>query len=185
MSEGVDIDLRKEFDYMNRHFGMPLLYIRKNTYIKCKCYNELHKCGDPKCKQCLGTGYMNILEPKRGIKGPLSFSQKGFEISSLGKVDTDDVNFYLDFTQQPKKEDLIIQPLVNKKGIIMDLKSVYTIDNIEPVNCDNGRTELYDIVCKIRSDKFVQIRRIISGLTINDRVKLLNGKRVKCLVGDK
>lgn len=180
----VDINLRNEFKEMVADYGMNILYIRKNTYIKCKCYNELHKCGDSNCKICFGTGYLNILEPKIGIKGPLNYGQIGISNDSIGKIDVSDNNFYIDFKQNPNKGDLILLPLIDRNGIIRDISDVYQINNVTPVNCDFGRTELFDLMCKVRSDKVVMFRNIIKNLPLTDKKKLKNRYKVKCRVGD-
>ena len=184
MAKGVNIDLRKEFDYMINNFGIPVLYVRRNKFVRCSCYNELHKCGDPNCKACLGSGFLNILEPKDTLKSYSRYNLNCMEQSPIGSIDTEDVVFNINFKQQPNKKDLIIQPLYDSNGLITGVDSVYEIYTKLNINGDSGRTELYTIGCKTRNDRMIQIKKVINSLSKNDKIALKMKKPVRCKVGD-
>lgn len=137
-----DIDLRKELDYLIENYGVNVLYIRSSKYIKCKCYDELYKAGNSRCKLCLGTGKLTSIEPTK-----IFFNNEKYYsyLSHGGKYNTIVGEFILKYNIAPKFNDRILIVGSNKYNLVTDVKKVYLISNVNEVRCDNGRVEFYEV----------------------------------------
>ena len=76
----VDIDLRKEAEGLIKEFSISILYIRNCKFVKCKCFDDINKCGDPNCKLCFGSGYFASMEKIPAIES----SSRNTNASSSG-----------------------------------------------------------------------------------------------------
>ena len=58
----MNIDLRKEFNKFIEENGHYVLLQRTSRQIRCRCFDEIRKEGDAKCKLCLGKGWLSKIE---------------------------------------------------------------------------------------------------------------------------
>lgn len=176
------IDLRKEFSLLQKDYGLNILYIRTNKFIRCSCYDNLSRVGDPSCKKCFGKGYLYCIEPIKAIKSSADYGQDGLLGTTFGLIPTDSSIFCMDYTVQPKRNDIILICKYNEQNIPVEVSEVYQIQNPAPTNGDNGRIEFYYSMCKLRQDKFQQMNKMIKTLDRKAKIYLSKGKRYVCQI---
>ena len=185
VSKSANIDLRKEFDVLQNSFSIDILYIRTSKYIKCNCYNPLHKVGDPTCKKCLGRGYMNTIEKVKPISTSVNYMQDMMLNTGLGVISTSDEIYYFSHKVMPKKGDLILVTKFNSKKEPVEAVSVYELHSANPVRGDHGRVEIYTCLCKLREDKLNDVNIILKSLDKIAKIYISKGKRYPCLIKQK
>lgn len=181
----TNLDLRKEFCELQNKFSFNILYIRASKFIKCVCYDDLYKTGDPDCPFCFGRGKLNLVQKIKAIKGATSYEQLGNTPTQIGIVSKDNEIFYLDNKVVPNANDFIIVTKYNSLGEPVEAKSVFEIQTSIPVNGDHGRVELYCAVCKLRNDKLKSINKTINYWTKKQKTYLAKGMRIKCYLEKK
>ena len=177
VSKSANIDLRKKFDVLQNSFSIDILYIRTSKYIKCECYNPLHKVGIPTCKKCLGRGYLNTIEKVSAITHSMNYVQDGISISPIGNLTASDESFYFSHKVMPRVGDLVVVTLYNSRKEPVDISAVYEIHSATPVRGDSGRVEIFASLCKLRADKLEQIGSLVRGLSKTAKIYLSKGKR--------
>ena len=140
----VPIDMRYEMDMLTEEFGYDMLYVRNCKFVKCKCFNDLHKSGDASCPICHGFGYLNSIELIKAFESSTkpymwdNFLNK----SQVGVTNQKNEVIYVRQFYNPKERDFILKVTWND-GMPADILRVYEIVGIYEMRGDNGRVELY------------------------------------------
>lgn len=139
-----DIDLRRELGLLDEAFSIEILYIRNNKFVRCNCFNDLEKTGNPECQKCFGSGYFASIQKFKAIESSVSAYSSSNETKpqSIGAVDYKEEVYYLDYKIAPKQRDYILK-VTWKDGYPIDVVQVLEIANIYEMRGDNGRMEVY------------------------------------------
>lgn len=180
--ENRNINLRKEFEMLQNDYSLTILYIRASKYVRCSCYNPLHKVGDSECLCCLGSGFVNAIEKRKVIYSQFRFNNEGYEHSSLGDIKTDNIIINFDYKAVPKTGDLLFITNYSKNNLPISVDSVYEIQNPSPIRGDNGRIELYNTSCKLREDRLMIANKLIASLDLKAKKSIMKGKRYICSI---
>lgn len=152
----VPIDMRYESNGLINEFGVEMLYIRNCKYVKCKCYNDLHKAGDSKCPYCHGSGYMASIEKVKLIEssnGKPYMWNNFLKRLNIGSIDQKADVLYIQQFFNPKERDFVLKVTWDQKlNIPIDIIKVFNLIDIYEMRGDNGRTELYGCLTENRPD---------------------------------
>lgn len=161
----VPIDIRHEAKYLTKEFGFNVIYVRNNKYVKCTCFDDLHKCGDPKCRKCFGSGFFSSMqkipvlvagnspysEPNRLNKQPIGVTTQKNEI------------VYIQQEYNPQERDVILKVTWDKYGYPVDIKNVYEIASVREMRGDDGRNELNGCTVNNRTDMVAEYNRMLKA----------------------
>lgn len=136
-----NINLRKEVDYILNNFGIKVLYVRNSKYARCSCYDELYKSGNIKCKKCLGSGKLTTLEVMTMFISDDKYYSK---LSAAGKYNASIGKAITRHNKDIAFNDFILI-VGSANNIVTDVKTVYRINNVNNVRCDNGRIEYNEL----------------------------------------
>lgn len=176
-----DIDIRKEFSVLQEDYGLDILYIRASRYIRCKCYDPLHKEGDPNCSICMGSGRATAVEQRNAVAIiPERLYNNAFVSTDLGLLEIKEMIYALPFDSDPSTADIIVKPYFNKNGVVTGIYEAYLITGVTPVTGDNGRIELYNVKCKEDFASTTTIKRVLNEMTYKDRLNLKRGRKYIC-----
>ena len=173
----VNIDLRHEFDSLNKEFGINVLYVRNCNFVRCTCFDDLNKTGNPKCPLCMGSGYFSSIQKVKAVKSSNSAysSDNSITKTSIGAINQTNEIYYFRYDHAPKERDYILKVTWNKHGIPVDIVKVLEIINMHDVRVDNGRAELYGCVVNERPDMVTVFKKILSKLPKKALMLLSNG----------
>lgn len=173
-----NIDFREELKVMEKEFSIKVLYLNSNKYIKCKCFNDLYKSGNPKCNLCCGSGRLTTLQ----LVNTIMYNSTGTSIASeLGNMVKDNNVFIFNHKIQLKEKDIVLV-VGFKNGFISDLKEMYEVDYVDIVRGDRGRVE-YQVCYTNSANRLIKgYANAISQISINNSKKLLQGNKI--LFGD-
>lgn len=159
----VPIDIRYEAEHLTEEFGFDVLYVRNTKYVKCTCFDDLNKCGDPKCKKCFGSGFFSSLqkikvlvagnspyaEPNRLNKQPIGVTAQKNEI------------VYIQQQFNPHERDVILKVTWDKQGFPVDIQNVYEIVSVRDMRGDSGRNELNGCTINNRTDMVTEYQAML------------------------
>lgn len=151
------INLRHEVKYLTKEFGYNVLYVRNNKFVKCTCFDDLNKCGDPSCKKCFGSGFFSSLQKIKVLEAA-NFqyqSENRMRGTSIGATEQKNSIFYIEQQYNPHERDTILKVTWDKNGIPIDIVKVLEIVSVRDMRGDDGRNEF-------------------NGCTINDRTDMVN-----------
>mgnify|MGYP006990301722 CR=1 FL=1 len=123
----VEIDLRYEADGLISEFGIDALYVRNCKFVRCKCFNDLNKTGDPKCPLCFGTGHFASIEKIQTIESSNSAysGENSLKQTPIGLNDQKNEIYYirhnksvLSSTRHPSNSTRPLSPLILKIFVI-------------------------------------------------------------------
>ena len=139
----VEIDLRHESELLTNEFGIDVLYIRNCKFVRCRCFNDLNKTGDPNCKLCFGTGHFASIEKIKAIESANSAYSSDSSITQLpiGVTDQKSEVYYIRHPFVPKERDIILKVTWDKQGYPVDIIKVLEIINVYEMRGDKGRVE--------------------------------------------
>ena len=166
----VDIDLRKETESLTNEFGISILYIRNCKFVRCKCFDDTHKCGDPDCKLCYGTGYFASMEKIPAIEssnGNTNASTRGYgglNQMNIGVTEQKVEMYYIQQQYNPKGRDIILKVTWDKKGNPVDIVRVLEITDVYEMRGDKGRVELNGCSINDRTDLVRSFNSILKAL---------------------
>ena len=170
------IDLRKEILTLLKDFGLNALYVRENKYVRCVCYNPLHRSGESSCKVCGGFGHLTAIESVRLIYDNDYYRNTEATNQGLGIVNEDKVTFYMDHKMQPKVKDRVyITSWLNK--IPEEILRVYIITSVDEMRMDDGRIEGYTVVAKLRPDLVQNANSSLMALDYPAKIEIGKGGR--------
>lgn len=173
----VEINLRHESEVLTGEFGINVLYIRNCKFVRCKCFNDLNKTGDPDCKLCMGTGHFASIEKIKAIESSNSAYSSESSITQLPIGVTDQKNevYYIQYPFVPKERDMILKVTWDKQGYPVDIVKVLEIVNIYEMRGDNGRVELNGCLVNDRTDLVKPFSKVLSSLPKKAVAPLLKG----------
>lgn len=176
-THNVEINLRHESELLTNEFGIDVLYIRNCKFVRCKCFNDLNKTGDPNCKLCFGTGHFASIEKVKAIESSNSAYSSDSSIAQLPIGVTDQKNevYYIRHPFVPKERDVILKVTWDKQGYPIDVVKVLEITNVYEMRGDKGRVELNGCLVNNRTDLVKSYTKILSSLPRKIVSPLLKG----------
>lgn len=173
----VDIDLRYQINGLTDEFGINILYVRQNKFVKCKCFNDLNKTGDAKCPYCNGSGYFNSIQMIPAIESsnsPYSSTNSILKLN-IGVTDQKNEIYYIKQQYTPKERDFILKVTWDKNKNPVDIVKVLEIINIWDTRGDNGRSEFFACLTNDRTDMVTPFTRTLRSLPSKGINTLLQG----------
>ena len=173
----VEINLRHESKTLTDEFGIDVLYIRNCKFVRCKCFDDLNKTGDPNCKLCFGTGHFASIEKIQAIESSNSAYSSNSSITQLPIGVTDQKNeiYYIRHPFVPKERDMILKVTWDKQGYPIDIVKALEIINVYEMRGDKGRVELNGCLVNNRTDLVIPFTKILSSLPRKVVSPLLKG----------
>ena len=173
----VEINLRHEAETLTNEFGIDVLYIRNCKFVRCKCFDDLNKTGDPDCKLCFGTGHFASIEKIQTIESSNSAYSSNSSITQLPIGVTDQKNevYYIRHPFVPKERDIILKVAWDRQGYPIDIIKVLEIINVYEMRGDKGRVELNGCLVNNRTDLVRPFTKILSSLPRKAVSPLLKG----------
>lgn len=173
----VDIDIRHETELLTGEFGINVLYVRNNKFVRCKCFDDLNKTGDPNCKLCMGTGYFSSIEKVKAIESSNSAYSSNNSVlqTNVGATDQKNEVYYIRHQFNPKERDVILKVTWDKQGNPVDIVKVLEIVNVYDMRGDKGRSELTGCVINDRTDRVKQYSDLLHKLPKKAVHELLKG----------
>ena len=172
----VSIDIRHEAQILTEEFGIDVLYVRNNKFVKCKCFDDLNKTGKSNCPICHGSGYFNSIQMIPAIESSNSPYSSNNNIAKLQIGATDQKNevYYIQQQYTPKERDYIIKVTWDKYKNPVDVVKVLELINIWDTRGDNGRTEFFACLTNNRTDLvdlFSKTIKMLPQKAINELLK--------------
>ena len=173
--KNVEINLRHELNLLNGEFSIDILYIRNIKFVRCDCFNDLEKAGDPKCPKCFGSGYFASVQKFKTIESSVSAysSNNKLQLQPIGLIDKKDEVYYFEHNVIPKERDFILK-VSWKDGIPIDVIKVLEITNVYEMRGDNGRVEVYGAQINNRPDEVIKFNNMLKKLPL--KAKKILGK---------
>lgn len=173
----VEIDLRYEADGLINEFGIDALYVRNCKFVRCRCFNDLNKTGDPKCPLCFGTGHFVSIEKIQTIESSNSaYSGENSLIQTpVGINDQKNEIYYIRHDKTAKIRDMIIKVTWDKNKNPVDIVQVLEITNIFRMRGNEGRVELDGCLVDDRTDLVKPYSDILKKLSKKGLNELLKG----------
>lgn len=175
--KNVDIDLKHEIKLLTGEFGIDILYVRNNKFVKCRCFDDLNKTGDAECKLCHGTGYFESIQMIPAIESsnkPYSDFNDLFK-NKIGVTDQKNEVYYIQQQYNPKQRDYILKVTYDKYKNPVDVLKVLEIINVWDTRGDNGRTEFFACTTNDRTDLVSQYNDTVKSLPQKAINELLKG----------
>lgn len=162
----VEIDMRRNADSLIKEFGIDVLYVRNCKFVKCRCFNDLDKTGNPDCPYCMGSGFFSSIEKIRSIESSNSAYSSTNSIIQLPIGVTNQKNeiYYIKHNSTPKERDYLLKVTWDKQGKPIDIVRVLEIINVYEMRGDNGRVELTGCVVNDRTDKVRMFTKVLRQL---------------------
>ena len=173
----VEINLRHESKTLTDEFGIDVLYIRNCKFVRCRCFDDLNKAGDPNCKLCFGTGHFASIEKIQAIESSNSAYSSDNSITQLpiGVTDQKNAIYYIRHPFVPKERDMILKVTWDKQGYPIDIVKALEIINVYEMRGDKGRVELNGCLVNNRTDLVRPFTKILSSLPRKAVSPLLRG----------
>lgn len=173
----VSIDLRHESDGLISEFGIDVLYVRNCKFVRCTCFDDLNKTGDPKCPICFGTGHFASIEKLQCIESSNSAysSTNSLLQTNIGVTDEKNEIYYIRHDKTPKIRDMILKVTWDRDKNPVDIVQVLEITNIYEMRGTNGRVELDGCLINDRTDLVKPFSDSIKRLTRKGMNQLLKG----------
>ncbi len=145
------MDARKEFKQLLDKYGHYVLIARQNKRIRCTCWNDTTRSANSQCTQCLGTGYLYVLEKAlcrskisnlpETLGRSLSNTEAGI-IASISKI------FYVQHTVFVSKKDLIYEcDWEGNKPVQGFYSDLFEVNFPEAQRDINGRVNHVEVHC--------------------------------------
>ena len=173
----VEINLRHEAETLTSEFGIDVLYIRNCKFVRCRCFDDLNKTGDPDCKLCFGTGHFASIEKIQAIESSNSAYSSDNSITQLpiGVKKKKNEVYYIRHPFVPKERDIILKVAWDRQGYPIDIIKVLEIINVYEMRGDKGRVELNGCLVNDRTDLVRPFTKILSSLPRKAVSPLLRG----------
>ena len=164
--KNVEINMRQEANSLINEFGINVLYIRNCKYVRCSCFDDLNKTGDPNCKICMGSGYFASIQKTQAIESSNSAYSDSNSIAQMPIGVTDQKNeiYYIRHNLNPKERDYILKVTWDINGNPIDIVKVLEIVNVYEMRGDNGRIELTGCVVNDRTDMVRSFTQMLKQL---------------------
>jgi len=152
------MNLRKEFrDYIVKH-GHWMVVRQAIPGRYCACRNDHSQESDPRCTDCLGTGYAFIDRFIKGRKSrqiKLTQSLGAEQRAAITQMAPTDNIFFLQHTIRPTMLDYILtialDPLTQEPERPYRALSVHDISDVREQRDEKGRIEYYAVTAETRA----------------------------------
>lgn len=173
----VEIDLRHDAELLSDEFGINVLYVRNCKFVRCTCFDDLNKVGDPNCKLCMGTGHFASIQKIKAIESSNSAysSNNSIKQTPIGVTDQKSEVYYIRHQFNPKERDMILKVTWDKQGNPVDVLKVLEIVNVYEMRGDKGRIELNGCLIDNRTDLVKPFSDVLSSLPKKAVSQLLKG----------
>lgn len=150
----VDIDLRQDASLLTDEFGINILFVRNCKFVRCKCFDDLNKTGDPNCPLCFGSGYFASIQKLKAIESSTRPYSENNTLTQtpIGVTDQKFEVYYIRHMYTPKERDMILQVTWDKQGNPVDIVKVLEIVGVYEMRGDKGRVELNGCITNDRTD---------------------------------
>ena len=177
----VEINLRHESNLLTEEFGIHVLYIRNCKFVRCTCFDDLNKTGDPNCKLCMGTGHFASIQKVQAIESSNSAysSENSLTSTPIGATNQKNEIYYIRHQYNPKERDMILKVTWDKQGYPVDVLQVLEITNVYEMRGDKGRVELNGCLINSRTDLVKPFTDTLTSLPRKAVAQLLKGG--KCI----
>ena len=174
----VEIDLRHELNLLNSEFSIDVLYIRNIKFVRCDCFDDLEKTGDPKCPKCFGSGYFASIQKFKAIESSISAysSNNKVQVQPIGAIDHKHEVYYFEYEALPKERDFILK-VSWKDGKPIDVIKVLEVTNVYEMRGTNGRIEVYGVHVNNKPDEVIKFNSVLHRLP--SKAKRILGKGEK------
>ena len=174
----VEIDLRHELNLLNSEFSIDVLYIRNIKFVRCDCFDDLEKTGDPKCPKCFGSGYFASIQKFKAIESSISAysSNNKVQVQPIGAIDHKDEAYYFEYEALPTERDFILK-VSWKDGTPIDVIKVLEVTNVYEMRGTNGRIEVYGVHVNHKPDEVIKFNSVLHRLP--SKAKRILGKGEK------
>lgn len=175
--KNVEINLRHDAELLTDEFGIDVLYIRDCKFVRCTCFNDLNKEGDPDCKLCMGTGHFASIQKIKAIESSSSAysSENVIASTSIGTINQKREIYYIRHQYNPKERDMILKVTWDKNGYPVDVLQVLEITNVYEMRGDKGRVELNGCLIDSRTDLVTPFTSVLRSLPKKAIAQLLKG----------
>lgn len=175
--KNVEIDLRHDAELLTDEFGIDVLYVRDCKFVRCTCFNDLNKEGDPDCKLCMGTGHFASIQKIKAIESSSSAysSENVIASTSIGTINQKREIYYIRHQYNPKERDMILKVTWDKNGYPVDVLQVLEITNVYEMRGDKGRVELNGCLIDSRTDLVTPFTSVLRSLPKKAIAQLLKG----------
>ena len=173
--KNVEIDLRHELNLLNSEFSINVLYIRNAKFVRCDCFDDIEKTGNPKCPKCFGSGHFASIQKFKTIESSISAysGNNKIKVQPIGAIDQKDEVYYFEYEALPKERDFILK-VSWKDGKPVDVIKVLEVSNIYEMRGTNGRVEVYGVHVNNRPDEVVKFNNMLHKLPL--KAKRILGK---------
>lgn len=173
----VEIDLRHDAKMLTNEFGINVLYVRNCKFVRCNCFDDLNKSGDPDCKLCMGTGHFASIQKIKAIESSNSAysSNNAILATPIGTTNQKNEVYYIRHEFNPKERDIILKVTWDKQGYPVDIIQVLEIINVYEMRGDQGRVELNGCIINNRTDLVEPFTKALSTLPKKAVAQLLKG----------
>jgi hypothetical protein len=173
----VEIDLRHDAKMLTNEFGINVLYVRNCKFVRCNCFDDLNKSGDPDCKLCMGTGHFASIQKIKAIESSNSAysSNNAILATPIGTTNQKNEVYYIRHEFNPKERDIILKVTWDKQGYPVDIVQVLEIINVYEMRGDQGRVELNGCIINNRTDLVEPFTKALSTLPKKAVAQLLKG----------
>lgn len=177
----VEIDLRHDAKLLTEEFGINVLYVRNCKFVRCTCFDDLNKTGDPNCKLCMGTGHFASIQKVQAIESSNSAysSENSLTSTPIGATNQKNEIYYIRHQYNPKERDMILKVTWDKQGYPVDVLQVLEITNVYEMRGDKGRVELNGCLINSRTDLVKPFTDTLASLPRKAVAQLLKGG--KCI----
>jgi hypothetical protein len=173
----VNINLRQELENLKGEFSISLLYMRNCKFVRCTCFNDLNKTGNPSCPKCLGSGFFASIEKMEAIESSISkySGNNKMEITPIGAINQKEEVYYINYKKLPKEKDYMLKVTWDSNGVPVDIVKVLEVVNIYEMRGDNGRVELYGVHVEERADLMKTYNKALHSLPKKAKMVLSKG----------
>lgn len=173
----VEIDLRHDAELLTSEFGINVLYVRNCEFVRCGCFDDLNKTGDPDCKLCMGTGHFASIQKIKAIESSNSAysSENAIKATPIGTTNQKNEVYYIRHQYNPKERDVILKVTWDKQGYPVDILQVLEIINVYEMRGDSGRVELNGCIINNRTDLVKPFTNVLHTLPKKAVAQLLKG----------
>lgn len=168
----IPIDMRSEFENILEEFGIDVLFVRNQKFVRCTCFDDVNKTGDPKCQKCFGNGYFASIQKIKTFKSSNGFGK--FVQTDIGQIVQNASIFYMNYKMLPKERDMILK-VTWKNGFPIDVLEVLEINAINEARGDRGRVEYYGATVSSRTDLVNLFSKALRELPRAGQAELLKG----------
>lgn len=168
----IPINLRDESHAIIEQFGIDVLFVKNQKFVRCTCFDDVNKTGNPKCPKCFGSGYFASIQKIKTFKSSNGFGK--FVQTDVGQVIQNSDIFYMSHKILPKERDMILK-VTWKNGYPIDVLEVLEVNAVNELRGDNGRTEYYGVTVSSRTDLVKQFSKTLRELPRAGQAELLKG----------